>query len=456
MAKKRKPKYIAKSKKKLIESEKKEKRTTEEKFYWVKVITAIVTALLGVLVFNLRGWWMLLYLAGFLLLWPFIQSFLIFRLPYKKDQWDWKQILKTGVGAFFFIFMLISTASFTLLTYGEYKDRLNNPADTYDIIIQNNTAYIADGQNGFLIVDIENYNNRDLVGKYHYTGISAQFIEKNGNILYGVDNGTSILILDASNPSEIDKLGEYPISNQINNILLDGTNLFIATEGDGLVILDISDPVNIPEPLRYSSNHSISNLALRDDIIFLSDKTDHELQIFNGTNLHALSEISTISITNDTFVDFVFNDDNNLFLSTEKHGLRVYDFSNLTNPVEINSLELAVFGQETLLYEDILILNSVDNGTFFIDISNPLDLMNQTNAIYDSLGSAEGLYVEGEYLYIADGVRGIDRVYIPEPRESPIADDVSSSRTVPFGWQGIAFSFALIPIIALYVNKNKK
>ncbi|MHA1611357.1 MAG: LVIVD repeat-containing protein [Promethearchaeota archaeon] len=453
MAKKRKPKYISKKKKKLIETEKKEKRTIEEKFYWAKVLSAVVTSLLAVLVFNLRGWWMLLYLAGFMLVWPFIQSFLIFRLPYKKDQWDWKQILKTGVGAFFFIFMLVSTASFTLLTYSDYKDQLNNPADTNDIIIQNNTAYIADGQNGFLIIDIENYNNRDLLGKYHYTGISALFIEKSGDLLFGVDNGTSILILDVSNPSEIEMLGEYLISNQINNILLDGENLFVSTEGDGLVILDISEPANIPEPLRYSSNHSISSLVLKDDLIFISDKTDRELQVWNGTNLSALSEISTIPITNDTFVDFVFNDDNLLFLSTENHGLIVYDFTNITNPVEHNSIEFAIYGQEILLYEDILILNSVDNGTFFIDISDPLDLVNMTT-IYDSLGSANGLFIDGEYLFIADGVRGLDRVYIPEPRPSPIADNASSSSTVPFGWQGIAFSFALIPLIALYVKKR--
>ena len=85
--------------------------------------------LFGVLVFNLKGWWMLLYLLGIMAVWPFIQSFGIFRIPYKKGEWDWKKILKTGFGAYFFVFMFVSTICFSLITLPDYRLQVNNRAD---------------------------------------------------------------------------------------------------------------------------------------------------------------------------------------------------------------------------------------------------------------------------------------------------------------------------------------
>lgn len=106
------------SKKKEMEDDLLEiKLKKETKLYWIKAATGALSALLGRLLLGLIGWliffWMLFFWFGF----PFIISFLILRYPYDKEEWNWKIILKTGVGIFFFTFMVVGTLVHTILYF---------------------------------------------------------------------------------------------------------------------------------------------------------------------------------------------------------------------------------------------------------------------------------------------------------------------------------------------------
>lgn len=455
MVKKRKPKYIVRTKKKAAEEEKSKERTIEEKFYWVKVITAVVSALFGVLVFDLRGWWMFLYLAGFMLIWPFFQSFVIFRLPYKKKQWDWKKILKTGVGAFFFSFMLISTVCFTIVTYGDYKDKVTNPADTYDIFIEGDTAYAADGQNGLLVLNISNYNSRSLVGKYDVKNIDARFIEKQSNYAFLGDNNYGIRILDTSNPSEINMVSGIELNSSVSKMILNQSMLLISTANSGLYFYNCSDPANPAEITHLETNKSILSAKMNTDLLFYSSKSESTLKIVNVSNIGTPLEISTLSITNDTFNDIEIKN-SVLYASSSRHGLLLYNISNPTNPKLIDSLNFTTSpGENMFIYEDILLYNTPDNGTFFIDITNPYSPVINASLVYNSLGNAYNFEVKGDYLFIADGVYGLDRVDLNNPGPSPIANSTSTRRSVPFGWEGLIFTVVILPLIANKLRSKK-
>ena len=113
-------KYVVKRKKTKVELEKDAITRQKEKFYWAKAITGAVSGALGVLVFNLVGWWMLLYMILMMAGFPWILSFGIFRFKYDKENWSWKEILKEGAGIFFLTFMLVSTIFHTIMYIGEF------------------------------------------------------------------------------------------------------------------------------------------------------------------------------------------------------------------------------------------------------------------------------------------------------------------------------------------------
>ncbi|MHA1871667.1 MAG: hypothetical protein ACTSU2_10100 [Promethearchaeota archaeon] len=119
-------KYIVSRKKKKEEIEKDEAKKQEDRFYWAKTITGALSAFIGRYFFNLVGWNMLLYMLGFWFGFPFILTFMM-GYKYDKEKWDWKMILKTGVGMFFFAFMVTGTIVHTLMVIPNYDPNLFVP-----------------------------------------------------------------------------------------------------------------------------------------------------------------------------------------------------------------------------------------------------------------------------------------------------------------------------------------
>jgi hypothetical protein len=115
-------KYIVKRKKSNIEIEKEEGTSKENKLHWIKVITAAVVATVGTLIFRLVGWWMLLWMVSFLLVFPLIPNYFIMQDLFNNDKKEWIKItLKTGIGGYFFTFMVVSTIFHTLIVWPNYS-----------------------------------------------------------------------------------------------------------------------------------------------------------------------------------------------------------------------------------------------------------------------------------------------------------------------------------------------
>lgn len=73
----------------------------EERLYWIRAATGALSALVGRLIFGIYGWLLLFWMLGFWFLFPFFVSFIILRYKYDKEEWNWKMILKPGIGIFF-------------------------------------------------------------------------------------------------------------------------------------------------------------------------------------------------------------------------------------------------------------------------------------------------------------------------------------------------------------------
>jgi hypothetical protein len=105
-----------------IDEEKKIKREIDEriaretKIYWIRALTGALSALIGRLI-GLLGWSLLIWMVCFWMLTPFFASFIIFKYPYNKETWNWKNIIKPGLGIFFLLFMIVGIVIHTLLAF---------------------------------------------------------------------------------------------------------------------------------------------------------------------------------------------------------------------------------------------------------------------------------------------------------------------------------------------------
>lgn len=126
-------KYKVKEKKiiSVVDEEATKLKSNENKLYWIRVLSGFAAALIGRLALELIGWKMLYWMVGWWFGFPWVISFLILRIPYDKVKWDWKMIMKTGIGAYFFIFMITATIAHTLLVMQDptlqYTEIFANP-----------------------------------------------------------------------------------------------------------------------------------------------------------------------------------------------------------------------------------------------------------------------------------------------------------------------------------------
>jgi len=88
----------------------------ETKIYWVRAVTGALSALIGRLL-GIIGWWLLIWMVCFWMITPFFTSFVIFRYNYNKEEWNWKNIIKPGIGMFFFLFMIVGVITHTFLAF---------------------------------------------------------------------------------------------------------------------------------------------------------------------------------------------------------------------------------------------------------------------------------------------------------------------------------------------------
>ncbi len=140
---KRKPKRIniKKERQKLIKEKKKlhpdqdlqiDKKSTkkidirlekETKLYWIRAITALISGLLGRLLLGIPntkmvfGFWLFIWMLCFWFITPFVVSFLVLRYEYDKEEWNWKNIIKPGIGIYFFLFMIVTIITHTFLVF---------------------------------------------------------------------------------------------------------------------------------------------------------------------------------------------------------------------------------------------------------------------------------------------------------------------------------------------------
>ena len=95
----------------------------ETKLYWIRAITAVLSGLLGRLLFGIPntkmvfGYLLLIWMLCFWFITPFVVSFLVLRYEYDKEEWNWKNIIKPGIGIFFFLFMIVTVLTHTFLAF---------------------------------------------------------------------------------------------------------------------------------------------------------------------------------------------------------------------------------------------------------------------------------------------------------------------------------------------------
>ena len=310
------------------------------------------------------------------------------------------------------------------------------------IIVSNDTAYVAAGYGGFVLVDFTPEFQPNILQKIE-TGDFVNGVDISGQYMYSASGRTGVKVFSVSSVGKVDPLGSVQTRGSAKNIVVQGSYGYVADGNKGLSVIDLSTPT---DPVLQNEGFNPGNIVCYDvdlgavggssfafiacgqDGVKVINITGTIFQIseqdtpgnaigvsFDGTRLavadstglyvYQVSDQGVLSLEksmttgNIQAVD-VFLSGDTLFAANGQYGFIVWNL--LTN----NSQNVSTSGYCTGIYAEgkALYISEKDKGLKIYDFSTEGQYTEV--GYYDTGGRARGLAVSGDYIGVANGEDG--------------------------------------------------
>jgi hypothetical protein len=247
---------------------------------------------------------------------------------------------------------------------------------------------------------------QELVVAGQYGGYADAIFWNNDTTYVGI--GPSLNIFDTTAPTTPTLLGRsLPLPGLVRDISVISTTAYVAVGTGGLSVLDVTDPVAPVKITQYIPEDGTSTNSLRNN--------PGEPAPLNPSACYDPGDVAYQVHAKGT----------QIFVAYGYLGLRILDMSDPSNPVEYGNLELYE-GLETMAvyakgrYAYVLDVDYEYGGSVLrvVDVSNPASPI--VVGIKDRLASAEGVYAEGDYVYVAAS-DGLTILNVKDPTNPKIA-----------------------------------
>ena len=245
----------------------------------------------------------------------------------------------------------------------------NTPGDAYSINVSGNYAYVADGQAGLQVIDISNPAKPIIIGSVDTPGF-AFAVHVSGNYAYVADGDAGLQVIDVSNPSNPIIAGSLaPLGYAFYGVYVSGKYAYVIDWDTGLLVIDVTTPAI---PTVVGSCNAVSATGG----VYVSGNYAYVVDYFAHPGL-AIVDIS------DPFNPFIVGAWGDDWYEIDDNYYSCYDVHVQGN------------------YAYVACVDSI----YVIDISVPYNPVLLGSS--QTPGKARGLYVRGDYVYVADGDLGL-------------------------------------------------
>ncbi|SHE98814.1 Uncharacterized conserved protein [Marinitoga hydrogenitolerans DSM 16785] len=262
--------------------------------------------------------------------------------------------------------------------------------DAVSVYAENNTAFVADRQNGFTIFDISDINNPKLLSNYVdvkennnvILGYTNNFIIEN-NIAFVADGYKDLIILDISNKSKPSIISINRVMGRTMDVAKKGNYIFLATDDVGFEIFKL----NNGNQVKYlSPNFRINGFA-------------KDIEI-NGNYAYIAVDWKYTVLKNNT-------------IPVGNPGIYVINIKDPEKPVIEKVINIKNSGVLKIrIFNNLGFVALGENGFEIIDLENGKILSS-----INTPGNTKDLFVKNNYLYIADGKNGMMIFNIQNPQK---------------------------------------
>lgn len=282
-----------------------------------------------------------------------------------------------------------------------------------DVAVENALAYVASGNGGLTVLNIENPERPIWLGSHQKLGYTTKLSSESLRVAV-LNDANIVYLIDVSNPVEPTTLSHFRSDETILDIALNGDQLFALTP-KGIQLVDFSPetPQLSNEGLDFGQGVNLGG----ERRVFIDNSIAYVADWFSGIHIYDLSQPRQpkllSSFPTPGSPKGVVVRDGVAFVADDDHGLMIVDVSDPLNPKQISTLLTQGLAYTPRLIGDLLYLASHRGGFQIIDVSDVSapKLVSE----FDTDGKAWSMEVHGDIAYIADDDSGLLMFDVSDP-----------------------------------------
>jgi len=296
-----------------------------------------------------------------------------------------------------------------------------------------NYAYIADGNAGLQIVNVQNAEDMKLAGSYSTEGEAkaVDLVAINDTLANG-SNGDKytvnlthpdtklyaflaygnkgLQIVDVTQPESAKLIGAIDVGSYVNDLRVVKNLVYLVTSDKGLLIVDASN-LNAPLQIGQLSTFAEGNgLDVEGTNAFIAS-SENALRIVNIGNASNPTEIGVLHGKSASLHSVI--NSGYLYSASGKLGVEIYDVSDIGQPKFLTSIDTAGQANFIEISNSLAYIADGIDGIKVFNISNPLSP--KIIGMFDTLGFANAIEVLDGSAYVADGDAGVNILDIANP-----------------------------------------
>ncbi len=302
-------------------------------------------------------------------------------------------------------------------------------------------AYIADGDNGLLTLDVSDKANPDSVSnlKFHDTLLDVQVITNTAYLAGGAYGLFAADVTTAATPAKYDSL---ETTGYVSAVHFEGTTAYLADGAVGLTRADLTTLTNITQIDIWNPGVTVNftDVFVLGGNAYITDAL-HGLRVVDVSlvppagNPTPVGDLATAGSSLALSMD-VNNED--LFIADGGNGMRMIDVTVPGTPVELASVLTADVANDVLSAKGATFVAGGTSGLWVINHEATEATTTPVLAHISTLTNTQGLAMMHDTLFVADADLGL---YIYD-MANPASPALITSTVITGGALGVDLDFA--------------
>ncbi len=297
----------------------------------------------------------------------------------------------------------------TLGAYHESKQAYNMAIDD-----ENEIMFVADGDNGVVILDIGRDHGdpaqKSLISKINISHAVDVALGENHRLYVANDANNSLDLIDISDPALPKKITEISLTGSPTGLRISEKkdHIYVTLGDAGMSVFGIDDTTDIPKLGHYDAHATVQNITLtpNGEKAILSCKQDgiQIVDIQDDASIKPLGYFDTKGSAWDTAVS---TDGTLVFIADRGNGVVVVDIADPHTPVFSEHVALTGNANRLFLSEDDR-LYVADGSAGMVVLDRAEENLSERQR-QDTKGTAQAILLSGNHskAYIADKENGI-------------------------------------------------